>query len=86
MLWQVREREGSVSGQAEKVGTVRTRKTRTTKNRSMEQHASKLDKTNWQQADRKHRYKYTGDNGNKWEPPGGGGDKHKTGETDQCVT
>ena len=35
---------------------------------------------------RERRYKYTGDNGDKWETPGGGGDKHKMGGTDQGVT
>jgi hypothetical protein len=44
------------------------------------------EKTNWQQTNRKYRYKYTGDNEGKWEYLVGGGDKHKIGETDQGVT
>jgi hypothetical protein len=36
----------------------------------MEKHSGRPDKTNWQQTNRNHRYKYTGDNGNKWETPG----------------
>ena len=35
------------------------------------------NKTNWQQKNGEHRYKYTGDNEGRWETPGGGGDKHK---------
>jgi hypothetical protein len=31
-----------------------------------------LNKTNWQQTNREHRYKYIGDNEGRWETPGGG--------------
>jgi hypothetical protein len=34
------------------------------------------NETKWQQTNREHRYKYTGDNGEDGQP-GGGGDKHK---------
>jgi hypothetical protein len=41
---------------------------------------------NWQQTNKSHRYEYTGDNGTNERHLVGGGDKHKTGETDQGVT
>jgi hypothetical protein len=35
------------------------------------------NKTNWQQTNREHWYKYTGDNGEDGRHLEGGGDKHK---------
>ena len=70
--------EGSGSGHAEgsELGRLRKTKTRAWETR---EHAGR---TNWQQTNRKRMYKCIGDDGENGRHLEGGGDKHKTVETD----
>lgn len=70
-------RSGSGSGQA-RVKTRSTRKERLGKaGADTKMLVDLTKKTNWQQTDRKHRYKYPGGNGEDGRHLEGGGDKHK---------
>ena len=71
-------REGSETGQA-RVKSRRARKRKTGEKQEL-RHKTLFDltnKTNWQQTNREHRYKYSGENGENGRHLEGGGDKHK---------
>ena len=82
--WQVKDRSETKSEWYRTAGSLRVGADRMVKTgKTLEKGArgktlvGLMNKTNWQQSNREHRYKYTGDHGEDGRHLEGGGDNHK---------